>query len=63
MKIEVEIEDTLLAKAEAAVDMPSRSELVSEALRSLIHRQASRELILLGGSDPNATAAPRRRFF
>ena len=63
MKIEVEIEDALLAKAEAAVDMPSRSELVSEALRSLLHCQASRELIALGGSYPNATAVPRRRFF
>ena len=61
MKIEVEIEDALLAEAEAEVNGTSRSELVSEALRSLIHRQAARRLIALGGSDPNATLAPRRR--
>ncbi|WP_375383404.1 type II toxin-antitoxin system VapB family antitoxin [uncultured Sphingomonas sp.] len=59
MKIEVEIEDALLAKAEAAVDAPDRSALVSQALQSLIYRQAARELIALGGSDPNATLARR----
>ena len=60
MKIEVDIDDALLAKAEAEVDAPSRSELVSEALRSLIYRQNARRLIALGGSDPNATLAARR---
>ena len=62
MKIEVEIDEALLAKAEAATYMHDRSELLSEGLRSVIYREAARELIALGGSDPNATAAPRRRF-
>lgn len=61
MKMEVDIEGALLAEAEAAVDAPIRSELASEA-RSLIHRQTAHELVALSGSDPDATAGPRRRF-
>ena len=60
MKIEVDIDEALLAKAEAEVHAPNRSELVSEALRSLIYRQTARRLIALGGSAPDATLAARR---
>ena len=39
----------------------SKSEILNTALQELIKREAARRLILLGGSDPNAKAAPRRR--
>ncbi|OYW84548.1 MAG: DUF2191 domain-containing protein, partial [Hyphomonas sp. 32-62-5] len=36
--------------------------LIREALKALIAREAARRLALLGGSDPEAAAAPRRRY-
>lgn len=35
--------------------------LIREALKALIAREAGRRLALLGGTDPGAKAAPRRR--
>ena len=35
--------------------------VIRAAVEGFIEREAARRLILLGGSDPNAKAAPRRR--
>ena len=61
MRTTIAMDDDLVAKAQDYTGITEKSALVREALRSLIEREAARRLALLGGSDPDATAAPRRR--
>jgi Arc/MetJ family transcription regulator len=61
MRTTVTLDDALLADAEELTGIRERSALLSAALRALIHREASRRLAALGGSDPHAEAAPRKR--
>ncbi|MGI4733356.1 MAG: type II toxin-antitoxin system VapB family antitoxin [Janthinobacterium lividum] len=63
MQMTVIINDELLAKAREATGIEEQVSLIENALQALIYRAAARDLIALGGSDPNATAAPRRKFF
>ena len=62
MRTTVNLDDELLAEAMEATGVKERSALIHDGLRALIAREAARALIALGGSDPNAKAAPRRRF-
>jgi len=61
MRTTINLDDELLAKAQRYTGLTEKSEIVREALRALIQREASRRMILLGGSDPTAEAGPRRR--
>lgn len=61
MRTTIDLDDELLAKAQHYTGLTEKSEIVREALRTLIQREASRRLILLGGSDPTAEDAPRRQ--
>lgn len=61
MRTTVTLDDDLLAKAERYTGIRERSALLREALTALVAREAARRLALLGGSDPDATAPPRRR--
>lgn len=61
MRTTVALDDDLLAKAKKLTDIPDTTPLLREALRALIARESARRLAALGGSDPGATAAPRRR--
>lgn len=61
MRTTVTLDDELLAKAERYTGIKERSTLLRMALESLIHFEASKRLAALGGSDPDAEAAPRRR--
>jgi Arc/MetJ family transcription regulator len=61
MRITIVLDDDLLAEAEELTGVKKRSALVREGLKALVQREAARRLILLGGSDPNAVATPRRR--
>ncbi len=61
MRTTVNLDDDLLAQAGELTGISERSALLREALRALIAKESSRRLALLGGSDPAATAAPRRR--
>lgn len=61
MRTTVTLDDALLARAAELTGIPSRRDLLSEALEALIARESARRLILLGGSDPNAEVAPRKR--
>ena len=61
MRTTVNLNDALLAKAVEGTGITDRSALVREALGALIAREAARRMAALGGSDPTATAAPRRR--
>jgi Arc/MetJ family transcription regulator len=61
MRTTVAIDDQLLADAQEYTGIKEKSRLIEEALKSLVQREAGRRLALLGGSDPTARAAPRRR--
>lgn len=61
MRTTVTLDDRLVEKAQLYTGISERSALLREALTALIHREAMMRAIKLGGSDPQATAAPRRR--
>lgn len=61
MRTTVTLDDDLLAQAMEMTGIESRSKVLEEALRELVHREASRRLRALGGTIPNAKAAPRRQ--
>ncbi|WP_420606260.1 type II toxin-antitoxin system VapB family antitoxin [Novosphingopyxis sp.] len=62
MRTTVTIDDALMEDAAKLTGINERGPLIREALKTLIARESARRLIALGGSDPGATAAPRRRF-
>lgn len=53
----------LWEKASKLSGIPDRNELIAAALDALIQREVAKGLIALGGSDPDAKAPPRRRFW
>jgi Arc/MetJ family transcription regulator len=61
MRTTINLDDALLARAMEVTTITDRTALLHEGLRALIARQAARDLIALGGSDPHATLTPRRR--
>ncbi|EHK55354.1 type II toxin-antitoxin system VapB family antitoxin [Allomesorhizobium alhagi] len=61
MRTTLTLDDDLIAKAQKYTGIKEKPALVREALTALIEREAARRLARLGGSDPNAQAAPRRR--
>ncbi|SEL71978.1 antitoxin of type II TA system, VapB [Bosea lupini] len=61
MRTTVTLDPELVEKAQAYTGITERSVLLKEALAALIQREAARRAIKLGGSDPKATPAPRRR--
>lgn len=61
MQVTLTIEDELVEKAREYTGIHTIEELVYQGIKGLIEREASRRLARLGGSDPTATAAPRRR--
>lgn len=61
MRTTIALDDELVAKAQAFTGLKEKSSLVHEALKALVARESGRRLALLGGSEPKASAAPRRR--
>ncbi len=61
MRTTVNLDDEPLAKAAEMTGIEEKPALLREALKALIAREPARRLARLGGSDPAATAAPRRR--
>jgi Arc/MetJ family transcription regulator len=57
----VTIDDELLARAAELTGITERSALLRDGLETLIRVESAKRLAALGGSDSNATAAPRRR--
>lgn len=62
MRTTIALDDELVRQAERYTGIKEKAALIREALRQLVQREAARRLAALGGSDPKATAAPRRRF-
>ncbi|MCV7148300.1 type II toxin-antitoxin system VapB family antitoxin [Mycobacterium riyadhense] len=61
MRTTVTIDDALLAKAAELTGVKEKSTLIREGLQTLIRVESARRLAALGGTDPRASAAPRRR--
>jgi Arc/MetJ family transcription regulator len=61
MRTTITIDDELLATAKRYAKLDETSAMVREALTAYVQREAARRLARLGGSDPNANAAPRKR--
>lgn len=61
MRTTLALDDDLVAKAQAFTGLKEKSLLVREALKALIERESALRLARLGGSEPDLTAAPRRR--
>jgi Arc/MetJ family transcription regulator len=61
MRTTLNLDEKLLDDAHLMTGIKERTALIHEALRVLIAREAARRLAKLGGSDPDASVAPRRR--
>jgi Arc/MetJ family transcription regulator len=62
MRTTVTIDDELVSKAREITGIDEKSALLNEALKRMIQRESAMRLARLGGSDPDAKAAPRRRW-
>jgi Arc/MetJ family transcription regulator len=61
MRTTVALDDELMAQARTYSGLDENAAVIRLALKKFVEREAARRLALLGGSDPNAKAAPRRR--
>jgi len=61
MRTTIAIDDHLIDKARALTGLIETSALVREGLRAIIERESARRLARLGGTEPDASVAPRRR--
>ena len=61
MRTTVTIDDDLLAKATELTGVTDRATLLRDGLKTMIRVESARRLAALGGSDTQASSAPRRR--
>jgi Arc/MetJ family transcription regulator len=61
MRTTIALDDDLISQAQEYTGIAEKAALVREALTRLVRAEAARRLAALGGSDPDATAGPRRR--
>ena len=61
MRTTVTLDDSAVAEAAELTGISETSALVRRALDTLIRLESAKRLAALGGSDPRASAAPRRR--
>ena len=61
MRTTVTLDDDLIVRARALTGVNETTALVREGLETLIRVESARRLAALGGSDPKASSAPRRR--
>ena len=61
MRTTIALDDDLIRRAAEYTGIQEKTALVREALTRLVRSEAARRLASLGGSDPAAEAAPRRR--
>jgi metal-responsive CopG/Arc/MetJ family transcriptional regulator len=61
MRATVSLDDDLLSMAHEYTGVTERAELIREALKSLIAREAGRRLLALAGTAPNIEDVRRTR--
>ena len=62
MRTTLNIDDHLLSEASRLTGVEEKTSLVRMGLEALVRREAARRLAAMGGSDPHAYAAPRKRY-
>lgn len=61
MRTTVTLDDELLARATELSGKTERNAVLRDALVALIERESARRLALLGSTEPDLEATPRRR--
>ena len=61
MRTTLNIDDNLLGEAARMTGVREKTALVRMGLEALIGREAAKRLAAMGGVDPHASAAPRKR--
>ena len=61
MRTTVTLDDDLVRQASEYTGITEKAVLVRAGLQALVRQEAARRLVALGGTDPAASAAPRRR--
>jgi Arc/MetJ family transcription regulator len=61
MRTTINLDDELVRVASELTGRSEKSAVVRPGLEALIVRESSRRLAALGGTDPQASAAPRSR--
>ena len=61
MHTTLNLDEELISEAARLSGIEAKNELIHEALRALITREAGRRLIALGGTMPDAWTPKRRR--
>lgn len=61
MRSTINIDDRLMEKARSLTGIKETATIVRQALETLVRIEAGKRLIVLGGTMPEAEAAPRRR--
>lgn len=61
MRTTLALDDDLVTEAQRLTGTTEKTALVRQALNALIERESARRLALLAGSEPAATASPRRQ--
>lgn len=61
MRTTLNIDNELYAKAVELTGIHEKTALLKESLKALIERESARRLALLGGSEPELEAVPRRQ--
>ena len=61
MRTTVALDDDLVDEAQRLTGTTEKSALLRQALRALIERESAARLARLGGTEPDARPAPRRR--
>lgn len=61
MRTTIGLDDDLIEQASRLTGTTEKAALVRLGLQALIERESARRLARLGGSDPSASSAPRRR--
>jgi hypothetical protein len=61
MRTTLNLDDELVRRASELTGRTEKSTLVRLGLEALISQESARRLAALGGSDPDAVAAPRHR--
>lgn len=60
MRTTLNLDDDLLRQAFELTGITEKAALLRESLKALIERESARRLALLGGSEPQLEAPPRR---
>lgn len=61
MRTTVTLDDAVVARAAELTGISETSALVRAGLETLVRVESARRLAALGGTDPGASAGPRRR--